>query len=161
MIATRTNKSALFKSRMDRLELQLKEMEATTAQMRQGFEQLKEQVQEVSNEELVLPSFLAPVAPRAPVIRRPITPQLLPPRIKIVKVKNLKRKGIKTVFTEEILAQIPRWVAEGLTRSEIAGRIGCTRASLQVTCSKKGISLWHRDRNRARNIEVIYEGAEA
>jgi hypothetical protein len=47
----------------------------------------------------------------------------------------------KKLFTQSVLAQIRRWVREGLTPAEIARKIGCTVGTLQVRCSQEGISL--------------------
>ena len=44
-------------------------------------------------------------------------------------------------FTPLVVSQIQGWVQEGLTPTEIAGRIGCTLGTLRVRCSQLGISL--------------------
>ena len=44
-------------------------------------------------------------------------------------------------FTPERLQQIKNLVERGLSREQIADTVGCTLGSLQVTCSKHGISL--------------------
>jgi hypothetical protein len=44
-------------------------------------------------------------------------------------------------FTPQIIQQIKEMVAQGLSREEIAERLDVTVGSLQVTCSKKGVSL--------------------
>jgi hypothetical protein len=44
-------------------------------------------------------------------------------------------------FTPENIARIKDWVAQGVGRDEIANRLEVTLGSLQVTCSKLGISL--------------------
>ena len=46
-----------------------------------------------------------------------------------------------TKFTPERIEQIKNLVASGKTRDEIAASVGVTIGSLQVTCSKLGISL--------------------
>src|SRR5262245_36798870 len=46
-----------------------------------------------------------------------------------------------TKFTPDNLAKIKEWVAQGVGRDEIANRLAVTVGSLQVTCSKLGISL--------------------
>ena len=48
-------------------------------------------------------------------------------------------------FTPANLQKIKDWVAEGISREEIAKSLDVTLASLQVTCSKLGISLRRRD----------------
>jgi len=44
-------------------------------------------------------------------------------------------------FTPENIARIKDWVTQGVGRDEIANRLEVTVGSLQVTCSKLGISL--------------------
>jgi hypothetical protein len=44
-------------------------------------------------------------------------------------------------FTPQVIEQIKESVAAGINRDEIANRIGVTVGSLQVTCSRLGISL--------------------
>src|SRR5262245_5443119 len=46
-----------------------------------------------------------------------------------------------TKFTPENIARIKAWVAQGVGRDEIADRLEVTVGSLQVTCSRLGISL--------------------
>ena len=48
-------------------------------------------------------------------------------------------------FTPANLQKIKDWVAEGISREEIANSLGATVGSLQVTCSRLGISLRRRD----------------
>jgi hypothetical protein len=50
-------------------------------------------------------------------------------------------KGRRRKFTADNIARIKDWVAQGLSREEIANRLEVTVNSLQVTCSKLGISL--------------------
>lgn len=50
-------------------------------------------------------------------------------------------KGRPVIFTPERMDQIRNLVERGRDRHEIAEIIGCTVGSLQVTCSKAGISL--------------------
>ena len=50
----------------------------------------------------------------------------------------------KKLLTNEILAQIPKWVRQDrLTAADIARKIGCTVGTLRVRCSQLGISLTH------------------
>jgi hypothetical protein len=49
------------------------------------------------------------------------------------------RRAVK--FTPQIIEKIKEFVGEGISRDEIANRIGVTVGSLQVTCSRLGISL--------------------
>jgi hypothetical protein len=46
-----------------------------------------------------------------------------------------------TKFTPQAIEKIKEFVAEGISRDEIANRLGVTVGSLQVTCSRLGISL--------------------
>ncbi|WP_439400095.1 hypothetical protein ACRQ5Q_41525 (plasmid) [Bradyrhizobium sp. PMVTL-01] len=57
------------------------------------------------------------------------------------------RRGI---LTAEVLATIPALVAQGLRKSEIAERLGCKEATLQVRCSNAGISLRPRKKMQLR-----------
>ena len=50
-------------------------------------------------------------------------------------------RGRRIVFTPERMDQIRNLVERGHGREEIAEIIGCTVGSLQVTCSREGISL--------------------
>jgi hypothetical protein len=49
------------------------------------------------------------------------------------------RRAVK--FTPQAIEKIKKFVAEGISRDEIANRLGVTVGSLQVTCSRLGISL--------------------
>jgi hypothetical protein len=50
-------------------------------------------------------------------------------------------KGKRRKFTPDNIARIKDWVAQGVGREEIANRLEVTAGSLQVTCSRLGISL--------------------
>src|SRR5262245_7200921 len=50
-------------------------------------------------------------------------------------------KGKRRKFTPANIARIKNWVAQGVGRDEIANRLEVTVGSLQVTCSRLGISL--------------------
>ena len=50
-------------------------------------------------------------------------------------------RGRRTKFTPQAIEKIKAFVAEGISRDEIATRLGVTVGSLQVTCSRLGISL--------------------
>jgi hypothetical protein len=54
---------------------------------------------------------------------------------------QLQTRGRETKFTPERLQQIRNLVERGKSREEIAELIGVTVGSLQVTCSRLGISL--------------------
>ena len=49
------------------------------------------------------------------------------------------RRAVK--FTPQAIEKIKEFAAEGISRDEIANRLGVTVGSLQVTCSRLGISL--------------------
>jgi hypothetical protein len=53
-------------------------------------------------------------------------------------------KGKRRKFTSDNIARIKDWIAQGVCRDEIANRLEVTVNSLQVTCSKLGISLRKR-----------------
>jgi len=50
-------------------------------------------------------------------------------------------RGGRVKFTPQAIEKIKEFVAEGISRDEIANRLDVTVASLQVTCSRLGISL--------------------
>jgi hypothetical protein len=50
-----------------------------------------------------------------------------------------------TKFCPANVQKIKDWVAEGISREEIAKSLGVTLGSLQVTCSRLGISLRRQD----------------
>jgi len=50
-------------------------------------------------------------------------------------------RGRRVKFTPQVIEKIKEFVAEGISRDEIADRFGVTIGSLQVTCSRLGISL--------------------
>jgi hypothetical protein len=52
-------------------------------------------------------------------------------------VKDRRRRK----FTSDNIARIKEWVGQGVGRDEIANRLEVTVGSLQVTCSRLGISL--------------------
>jgi hypothetical protein len=50
-------------------------------------------------------------------------------------------RGRRVKFTPQAIDQVTKFLAEGISRDEIANRLGVTVGSLQVTCSRLGISL--------------------
>ena len=50
-------------------------------------------------------------------------------------------RGRRIKFTPQVIEKIKELVGEGVSRDEIATRVGVTLGSLQVTCSRLGISL--------------------
>jgi hypothetical protein len=57
-------------------------------------------------------------------------------------------RGRRVKFTTQVIDTIKQLVEEGLSRDEIAHRLGVTLGSLQVTCSRLGISLRRRGSGR-------------
>lgn len=49
--------------------------------------------------------------------------------------------GRTRVFTDDVLADIPKWVAARVGTEAIAEKLGVTVGSLKVACSNAGISL--------------------
>ena len=49
--------------------------------------------------------------------------------------------GRRIKFTPQVIEKIKELVAQGIKRDEVAKRVGVTVGSLQVTCSRLGISL--------------------
>ena len=52
----------------------------------------------------------------------------------------------KLILTKAVLASIPELVAYGLSRNEIAERLGCKLSTLKVRCSQERIRLPRRRR---------------
>jgi hypothetical protein len=50
-------------------------------------------------------------------------------------------RGRRVKFTPQVIEKIQEFLAQGTSREEIANRVGVTVGSLQVTCSRLGISL--------------------
>jgi hypothetical protein len=50
-------------------------------------------------------------------------------------------RGRRVKFTPQVIEEIKGFVAVGISREDIANRVGVTVGSLQVTCSRLGISL--------------------
>jgi hypothetical protein len=147
MIATRYNSSALRQSEIQKTEYRIKELNVSLIRLVHERSELKKKLQELSA-----------LMPRPEVVRR-LPPPPSPSKPPVVKVRKIKAQHVrrKKVFTDEILKQIPMWIEQGLNRVQIAERIGCTGNSLQVTCSKKGISLWHKNRPRSQPVVYQYE----
>jgi hypothetical protein len=62
------------------------------------------------------------------------------------------RAGRASKFTPQAIQKIKQMVAQGLSREQIAQRLDVTVGSLQVTCSKLGVSL-RRSRMRFPSYE--------
>jgi hypothetical protein len=72
-----------------------------------------------------------------------VAPKTPPEAIAAPKIPDV-RKRRPSKFTPERIEQIRDLVALGKSREEIAGLLGVTVGTLQVTCSKRGISLRRR-----------------
>jgi hypothetical protein len=64
------------------------------------------------------------------------------------------RAGRASKFTPQAIQKIKEMVAQGLSRDEIAQRLEVTVGSLQVTCSRLGVSL-RRPRTRFPSYERL------
>jgi hypothetical protein len=93
------------------------------------------------------PSITPPSPPACPHAAVTPPPPVLPTAVAAPKPRQ-RRNRQKTIYTDEKLAEIPALLEQGLTREQIADRFGGKATSLQVVCSKKGISLWRQDRSR-------------
>ncbi len=62
-----------------------------------------------------------------------------------LQISAAPRGRTATIFTPANIQKIKKWVAEGISREEIAKSLDVTLGSLQVTCSRLGISLRRRD----------------
>lgn len=56
------------------------------------------------------------------------------------------------IFTRRVQFQIKQWVADDVSREEIAARLGTSVGSLAVTCSRLGIPLTNRQKREPRNF---------
>jgi hypothetical protein len=67
-------------------------------------------------------------------------------------------KGRRIKFTPQVIQKIKEFVAEGISRDQIADRLGVTVGSLQVTCLRSGISLRRSNgsRRRCQGIDYSY-----
>jgi hypothetical protein len=70
--------------------------------------------------------------------------------------KGATPSGRRTIkFTPENIEKIKDWVSEGISREEIAKLIDVTVGSLQVTCSRLGISLRTRQYSNGRGSHWV------
>jgi hypothetical protein len=58
-----------------------------------------------------------------------------------------------TKFTPANIQKIKDWVAQGIRREDIAKSLDVTVGSLQVTCSRLGVSLRRRDNDPRVRVE--------
>jgi len=63
-------------------------------------------------------------------------------------------RGRRVKFTPQVIENIKDFLAEGVSRDEIANRVGVTVGSLQVTCSRLGISLRRPNGSRRHTADV-------
>jgi hypothetical protein len=68
---------------------------------------------------------------------------------------SLSARGRRIKFTPQVIEKIKEFVAEGISRHEIANRLGVTVGSLQVTCSRLGISLRRSHSNLRRHTADV------
>ena len=68
-------------------------------------------------------------------------------------------RGRRVKFTPEALQKIKEFVAEGMSRDEIANRLDVTVGSLQVTCSRLGISLRRKPDGSRRYTADVRPGS--
>jgi hypothetical protein len=97
-----------------------------------------------ANGELARESFEAAFQAKGIVVSdRPsmAAPVAAAPAADTDQVVELGRRGRQIKFTPERLKQIKNLVEGGKSRKEIAETVGVTEGSLQVTCSRLGISL--------------------
>jgi hypothetical protein len=69
----------------------------------------------------------------------------------MLSITNNNGRGRTVKFTPERIDQIINLVERGISREEIAEIIGCSLGSLQVTCSRLGVSL-RRIRHRDNDV---------
>jgi hypothetical protein len=152
MIATsHKSKSAHTHARKQQIEFRIKEL---NLQLIRLIAERKDLVEERSRLDLTEPPLVIDIPAFIPEVVRtcssvvmrkggprpkPAQPEA-PPQVEEV-YGPPRPPGRRTIFTPEVLAQIPNWVEHGLSREEIAKRIGCKLSSLQVTCCRQGISL--------------------
>ena len=68
--------------------------------------------------------------------------------------QNIPQLGRRTTkFTPANIQKIKDWVAQGMRREDIATSLDVTVGSLQVTCSRLGISLRRRDNATRVSVE--------
>ena len=61
-------------------------------------------------------------------------------------------RGRRVKFTSQAIEKIKELVAEGLSRDEIANRLGVTVGSLQVTCSR--LELFSPNGSRRHTADI-------
>jgi hypothetical protein len=59
------------------------------------------------------------------------------------------------ILTPEMYDSIPALIAQGVTKAEIAEQFGVTKDTLQVQCSRRGISLRKGGKYQRRTITLL------
>lgn len=62
---------------------------------------------------------------------------------------------MKVILTPEMYDSIPALIAQGVTKAEIAEQFGVTKDTLQVQCSRRGISLRKGGKYQRRPITLL------
>ena len=139
MIAQTQSSSALKHAKRQQIEHRIKQLNLSLIKLAAERFKLKIQMQELDKPEpLPEPEVLAPLIRPPPVVHPATGP----------KTGRKGNGGRQKIFTPEVLAQIPLWIAQGFTREEIATRLGAKVSSLQVVCCKHKISLWPQNGRR-------------
>jgi hypothetical protein len=68
-----------------------------------------------------------------------------------------KRRAV--ILTADVMETIPAMIEAGMRKQEIADLLGCTPSTLQVQCSKRGISL--RKGGKLPPAKTLLIGAQA
>jgi hypothetical protein len=59
------------------------------------------------------------------------------------------------ILTAEMYDRVPALVEQGLKKNEIAELFGCTKETLQVQCSRRGISLRKGGKSQPRPLKLL------
>ena len=59
------------------------------------------------------------------------------------------------ILTAEMYDRVPALVEQGLKKAEIAELFGCAKETLQVQCSRRGISLRKGGKSQARPLTLL------
>jgi hypothetical protein len=68
--------------------------------------------------------------------------------------KGTGRRGA-TKFTPQAIEKIKKLVAQGVSRDEIANQLDVPVGSLQVTCSKLGVSLRRKQEHKTEKVSQV------
>jgi len=77
-------------------------------------------------------------------------------------VEAAPARGRHVKFTPQVIKNIKDFLKEGISRDEIANRLGVTVGSLQVTCSRLGISLRRiiLPKGSRRHVRIAHVGEQ-